>query len=335
MSAPQSPSGPAQGGDHPAVLESRLDLPVLRRGKVRVVYALEAEGAGEPGRVLIVASDRLSAFDIVLPTPIPGKGRLLTQVAAFWLGWIEEQGLCRTHLRSTDVADIPPVAFGEGSSSRESLAGRVTIGTRCEIIPVEFVVRGYVEGSGWKDYQRTGAICGISLPKGLKRCDKLPEPIFTPATKAETGHDENIDFDRACEVAGRAVMEDLRARSLEVYARASEYAGERGIIIADTKLEFGYPVDETGARLADEPILADEALTPDSSRFWPAEEYEPGRAQRSFDKQYVRNFLQDLVERGEWNKAEPGPALPDDVVRNTRARYAEAVTRLTGGGGTQ
>jgi len=310
------------------VVESVLSLPIIRKGKVREVYELPPTAPGEKPRVLIVASDRISAFDVVLPTPIPDKGRLLTRIAAFWLRWIEEQGLSATHLQSTETAGIPEMAFTGNVTTRETLSGRVTIGAKCEIIPIECVVRGYVEGTGWKDYQRTGAICGIPLPEGLRRCDELPEPIFTPATKAETGHDENIDFDAACEVAGREVMEDLRARSLSIYMKASEYARERGIIIADTKFEFGYPVDAEGNRLSETPIVVDEALTPDSSRFWPADDYEPGRAQDSFDKQYVRNHLQELVDRGEWDKTAPGPELPDDVVRNTRARYAEVIERL-------
>ena len=312
-----------------ALYRSSLDLPG-RHGKVRDVYDLPAPGPGTPARTLIVASDRISAFDVILPTPIPGKGRLLTSIATFWLRWIESQGLSDTHLVSTDAADIPDDAFGADATPRAQLAGRSTIATRCRVLPIEFVVRGYVEGSGWKDYQANGAICGIPLPAGLKRCDKLPQPIFTPATKAPQGeHDENISFDQAADSVGRDLMADLRDRSLAIYAAAADYARERGIIIADTKFEFGFPIDEAGNQLADTPILIDEALTPDSSRFWPADDYEPGRGQASFDKQYVRDYLQALVDRGDWDKTDPGPELPDEVIANTLAKYREAVERLT------
>ena len=305
------------------VFETDLTLPGRRRGKVRDVYTLAGEDGG-PDRVLMVATDRLSAFDVVLPTPIPGKGRLLTSMAAFWLRWIEGRGLCRTHLLSTRAGDLPQSAFG-GTTRRGDLEGRVTIGRACRVIPVECVVRGYLEGSGWADYRRTGAVCGVPLPGGLRQCDRLPEPIFTPAMKAEHGHDENIGFERACAVAGRGVMERLRAVSLAIYAAASEHALARGIIIADTKFEFGVPLDEPGGG----PILIDEALTPDSSRFWPAASWEPGRAQASYDKQFVREHLQGLVDGGVWDKSPPGPALPEAVVRGTLERYREAVERLT------
>jgi phosphoribosylaminoimidazole-succinocarboxamide synthase len=302
-----------------------------RQGKVRDVYHLPAARVGEAARTLIVASDRISAFDVVLPLPIPGKGRLLTEIATFWLRWIEDRGLSATHLISTDVGDIPDAAFKPGGSTREMLDGRITIGTRCEVIPIEFVVRGYVEGSGWKDYQATGTICGIELPKGLRRCDKLPRAVFTPATKAPQGeHDENVSIEEAGERVGRELMADLRDRSLSIYTAAAAFALERGIIIADTKFEFGFPVDESGRRVSDEAILIDEALTPDSSRFWPADDYEPGRAQASFDKQFVRDYLQELVDDGKWDKTAPGPELPEDVIANTLAKYREAVERLRG-----
>jgi phosphoribosylaminoimidazole-succinocarboxamide synthase len=310
----------------------RTDLGLSgRQGKVRDVYHLPAARAGEAARTLIVASDRISAFDVVLPLPIPGKGRLLTEIATFWLRWIEDRGLSATHLISTDVGDIPDAAFKPGGSTREMLDGRITIGTRCEVIPIEFVVRGYVEGSGWKDYQATGTICGIELPKGLRRCDKLPRAVFTPATKAPQGeHDENVSIEEAGERVGRELMADLRDRSLSIYTAAAAFALERGIIIADTKFEFGFPVDESGRRVSDEAILIDEALTPDSSRFWPADDYEPGRAQASFDKQFVRDYLQELVDDGKWDKTAPGPELPEDVIANTLAKYREAVERLRG-----
>ena len=307
----------------PAAFETDLALPGRRRGKVRDVYTLPGEG-DTPERVLMVATDRLSAFDVVLPTPIPGKGRVLTAIAAFWLRWVEQRGICRTHLVSTDAADVPASAFG-GTTTRRDLGGRVTIGRACRVIPVECVVRGYLEGSGWKDYQRTGAVCGVPLPAGLRQCDKLPEPIFTPATKADEGHDENIAFERACEIAGRATMERLREVSAAIYRAASAHALDRGIIIADTKFEFGVPIDEPDAG----PILIDEALTPDSSRFWPADAYEPGRAQASFDKQFVREHLERLVAAGAWDKTAPGPELPASVVEGTLTRYRAACERLT------
>lgn len=314
--------------DTEALFESRLALP-RRRGKVRDVYELPATDADESARTLIVASDRISAFDVVLPSPIPGKGKALTDLATFWLGWIADRGLSETHLISTNVDDIPDDAFDANATPREQLDGRITIGTRCEVIPIEFVVRGYIEGSGWKDYLENTAICGIPLPVGLNRCDQLPNPIFTPATKAEQGeHDENISFAQACDVIGKDLMTQLRDRSLAIYSAAAEYALERGIIIADTKFEFGFPVDEQGHRVWNEPILIDEALTPDSSRFWPADDYEPGRGQASFDKQYVRDYLQAKVDAGEWDKSDPGPALPADVMANTMEKYHEAIRRL-------
>jgi len=313
------------------VFQTRLALPNHRQGKVRDLYDLPPERAGEPGRLLIVATDRLSAFDVVLPTPIPGKGRLLTSVAAFWLQWIESRGLCRTHLRSTDAGVIPEAAFQPGGTPRAALAGRVTIGRRCRVLPVEFVVRGYLEGSGWKDYQATGSVSGVALPPGLSRCAKLPEPIFTPATKAEQGeHDENISEREAASILGEATLAWCKSKSLAIYAAAAEHALARGIIIADTKFEFGLPLNADGEAIAGEaPILIDEALTPDSSRFWPADRYEPGRPQASFDKQFVREYLESLVERGRWDKTDPGPELPSEVVAGTLARYAEAAERLT------
>ncbi|MEZ6241796.1 MAG: phosphoribosylaminoimidazolesuccinocarboxamide synthase [Phycisphaerales bacterium] len=319
-----SPRSRASAG----VFDTDLNLPGRRRGKVRDIYRLPDFAGGES--LLIVASDRISAFDVVMPTTIPGKGRLLTEVASFWLRWIEGQGLSRTHLISTEAGDVPASAFEGSKTTRGDLEGRIMIGRRCQVIPVEFVVRGYLEGSGWREYQKTSAICGVKLPSGLKQCSRLPEAIFTPATKEDEGHDENIDFERACTIAGRELMTTLRDRSLAIYNAAAEYALARGIIIADTKFEFGLPVDEHGKTTGEEPILIDEALTPDSSRFWPADEYEPGHSQRSFDKQYVREHLEGLVSRGEWDKTPPGPALPDEVVQGTLSRYAEARDRLTG-----
>ncbi len=312
-------------GNMPSLFQSDLALPV-RRGKVRDVYELGPDTTGTD-RLLMVASDRLSAFDVVLPTPVPGKGQLLTSIAAFWLRWIEHEGLCRTHLISTDAGDIPDSALKPGGTTRKDLAGRITIGRRCGVLPVECVVRGYLEGSGWKDYQATGSVCGVKLPGGLVQCDKLPEPIFTPATKAEQGeHDENISEDTARAIIGDERLEQVKRISLAIYERASAYAADRGVIIADTKFEFGIDPSEPDG----EPILIDEALTPDSSRFWPAETYEPGHAQQSFDKQFVREYLESLVERERWDKAEPGPELPADVIAGTLDRYRAVRTLLTG-----
>jgi phosphoribosylaminoimidazole-succinocarboxamide synthase len=305
----------------PAVFSTDLGLPGRRQGKVRDIYELPAS-ASQQARLLIVASDRVSAYDIVMPTPMPGKGRLLTQISTFWFNFIAQHKLCRTHLLSTDAKDIPETAF-RGKTRRSDLEGRITIGKTCKVVPIECVVRGYIEGSGLKDYQKTGAICGVKLPPGLKQCDKLPEPIFTPATKAPQGqHDENITFERACQEVGKDLMTRLRDTSLAIYKAASEHALARGIIIADTKFEFGL---QDGSP---DPILIDEALTPDSSRFWPADKYKPGGPQPSFDKQYLREYLQGLVDSGKWDKSDPGPALPADLVERTLAKYAEARDRL-------
>jgi phosphoribosylaminoimidazole-succinocarboxamide synthase len=262
-------------------------------GKVRELYELDDD------RLLLVASDRISTFDVVLPTEIPDKGRVLTGLSGFWFTRMRE--VVPNHLLALR-AD-----------------GRSTECRPLEMLPLECVVRGYLTGSGWKDYQATGAVCGHVLAEGLRDSDKLPEPIFTPATKAQEGHDENIDRDRAAALVGHERFEELERVSLELYRLASEHAAERGILIADTKFEFG--ADREG-RL----VLADEAFTPDSSRFWPADEYEPGRPQPSFDKQFVRDYCQSLG----WDKTYPGPELPDDVVAGTRARYVEAFERLTG-----
>ncbi len=281
----------------------------VRRGKVRDVYDLGEE-------VLLVATDRISAYDVVLPTPIPGKGVLLTRLSKFWFDWLG--GSVPHHLLEV-IEDRAPGRMG---AYLDQLRGRSMLCRKADVVPVEFVVRGYLAGSGWKDYQRSGGVCGVELPPGLRECEKLPEPIFTPATKAEVGHDENISFDQACETVGGDVMRLLRDRSIEIYTRAAKYALGRGIIIADTKLEWG--------QAGDEYLLVDEVLTPDSSRFWPADEYEPGRDQESFDKQYVRNYLTDLLKAGKWDKTPPGPELPEEIVRNTAAKYSEAMQRLEG-----
>lgn len=306
------------------VMRTDLPLPNRRQGKVRDVYQFPPAPGVKP-RMLIVASDRISAFDVVLPTPIPGKGVLLTEISTRWFEFVRKLDLVADHVISVDAKDVP----GLNDAQRKQIAGRSTIGRAAQVIPIEFVVRGYLAGSGWKEYQQAGTVCGIKLPAGLKQCDRLPEPIFTPATKADVGHDENIDFDRACEIAGRDVMEKLRDVSLEIYNAGRAYAEPRGIILADTKFEFGYALDESRTP-TDEIILIDEVLTPDSSRFWPADKYTPGRDQDSFDKQYVRNYLLTLVEAGTWDKTPPGPALPDDVVNNTLAKYREARDKLFG-----
>lgn len=306
------------------VFETRLSLPGLRKGKVRDVYDLPAGNNGP--RLLIVATDRISAFDVVMPTPIAGKGRLLTELSLFWLRFIEKKGICTTHLISGDVDAVPGSAFPAGGTTREDLSGRITIARKARVIPIECVVRGYLEGSGWKEYQATGSVCGVRLPSGLRQCDKLPEPIFTPATKEELGkHDENISFERACEVVGKPTMETLRRFSLEIYKAASEHAAARGIIIADTKFEFGHVVDaNANVDTKSDPILIDEALTPDSSRFWPKASYAPGKAQLSYDKQFLREYLESLVAKGAWNKQAPGPALPEEISSKTLAKYREA-----------
>jgi len=262
-------------------------------GKVRELYELNDD------RLLLVASDRISTFDVVLPTEIPDKGRVLTGLSAFWFARTRE--IVPNHLLALR-AD-----------------GRSTECRRLEMLPLECVVRGYLTGSGWKDYEATGAVCGHQLAEGLRDSDKLPEPIFTPATKAQEGHDENIDRARAAELVGQERFDEVERVSLELYGFASAYAAERGILLADTKFEFG--LDEAG-RL----VLGDEAFTPDSSRFWPADEYEPGRPQPSFDKQFVRDYCETLG----WEKTPPGPELPDEVVAGSRARYVEAFERLTG-----
>ncbi len=287
----------------PPLLKSDIPGWPVRRGKVRDIYDL-----GD--RLLLVSSDRISAFDWVLPSGIPDKGRVLTQISAFWF---ERLGVPNQVL-SIDAAD-----FGlPAGVDREPLAGRSMLVRKTQVVPIECVVRGYLSGSGWKEYQQTGTVCGIKLPAGLKESDQLPEPIFTPATKEETGHDINISFEKMAEIVGRNVADELRRRSLAIYSRGAESGRSRGIIIADTKFEWG--------RIGDEIILIDEVLTPDSSRFWPADEYRPGKGQPSFDKQFVRDWL----ETTSWDKNSPPPTLPDDVVAGTRQKYVDAYERLTG-----
>jgi phosphoribosylaminoimidazole-succinocarboxamide synthase len=282
------------------------------RGKVRDIYDL-----GD--KLLIVATDRLSAFDVVMPTPIPDKGKVLTQLSLFWFDLLKE--VIPNHiLSSTDF----PAPF---DPYREQLAGRTMLVQKTQPLLIECVVRGYLSGSAWKEYKSEGKICGIPLPAGLRESDKLPEPIFTPATKAATGHDENIPFEHAAVMIGRPLAERVRAISLDIYRRAAAYAEPRGVLLADTKFEFGLLNDSRpGRQAADELIWIDEALTPDSSRFWPAAQYAPGGPQPSFDKQFVRDYL----ERIRWPKTPPGPELPPDVVAATRAKYREAHRLLVG-----
>ena len=288
----------------PAISQTSFSgLKLLGRGKVRDLYEVGDD-------LLIVATDRLSAFDVVLPTPIPEKGRVLTQLSLFWFDKLHN--IVPSHLISAKNFS------GELAPYAAELEGRSMLVRKTEPIPIECVVRGYLSGSGWKDYKKSGAVCGIKLPEGLQDSSKLPEPIFTPSTKATTGHDENISFEETCARIGADLGKRLKEVSIEIYRQAADYAAQRGIIIADTKFEFG--------QLDGELIWIDEALTPDSSRFWPADEYRPGQAQASFDKQYVRDYLEQIG----WNKQPPGPMLPSNVVSATRTRYLEAYERVTG-----
>jgi phosphoribosylaminoimidazole-succinocarboxamide synthase len=302
-----------------------LSLPVLqttladrrpdRQGKVRDIYDF-----GD--RLLIVATDRISAFDYVLGSGIPDKGKVLTQISTFWFERMRP--IVANHLLSTTASSYP----GEARRAVELLQGRSMLVTRTEPLPIECVARGYLSGSGWKDYAATGELCGIRLPAGLRESDRLPEPIFTPATKAQSGHDINITEKDAAELVGKRVLERVKDLTLRLYAEGSAHAESRGIIVADTKFEFGLvPVEDGDGRpVEDRIILIDEVLTPDSSRFWPSDTYSPGGAQKSFDKQFVRDYL----ERIRWNKQPPVPSLPDDVVARTREKYVEAFQRLTG-----
>ena len=283
-----------------------LPLPVFIRGKVRDVYDL-----GD--RLLMVASDRISAFDFVLGTPVPDKGKILTQISAWWFSQLND--IVPNHLIAADVSKFPPDLL----AYRDALEGRTMLVKKTDKVMIECVVRGYLAGSGWKEYQKTQSVCGVTLPAGLKESDRLPEPIFTPSTKEEGGkHDENISFERMSKIVGLPLARELRDKSLAIYKKAAKIAEGRGLILCDTKFEFG--------RLNGKVILIDEVLTPDSSRFWEKARYQPGKSQDSFDKQYVRDYLESI----KWNKQPPVPELPADVVRNTRAKYAEAFERLTG-----
>ena len=291
-----------------ALHQSELSgLKLINRGKVRDIYEIDAQ------HLLIITSDRLSAFDVVLPQPIPGKGEVLTRVANFWFA--RTRDIIPNHLSDLPLSEVVP-----DQAERARLGDRALVVKRLKPLPVEAIVRGYLIGSGWKDYQANGSICGIPLPAGLRMADKLPQPIFTPSTKAAAGgHDENIDFERTVELLGPEMAAQVRDASLQIYIECAAYALERGIIIADTKFEFG--LDDDG-RLH----LIDEVLTPDSSRFWPADQYRPGSSPPSFDKQFVRDYLETL----DWNKTPPGPELPQQVIDQTAEKYREAETRLTG-----
>ena len=290
----------------PLYESSLKSLKRIGRGKVRDIYAVGDD------KLLIVTTDRLSAFDVVLADPIPDKGRVLTEMSNFWFAKL-------AHVVPNHLTGIDPESVVQGEYEKAQVRGRSVVVKKLKPLPIEAVVRGYVIGSGWKDYQQTGSICGIELPKGLKMAEKLPEPIFTPASKAESGHDENISFDEVVKRIGAPLAEKVRDASLRLYREAADYAATKGILIADTKFEFG--TDEQGAL-----VLIDEALTADSSRFWPADSYRVGISPPSFDKQYVRDFLETLT----WNKNPPAPTLPEDVIERTAKKYREALQRLTG-----
>ena len=290
-----------------SLFESNLkSLKRIGKGKVRDIYAVDGD------KMMILVSDRLSAFDVVLPDPIPDKGRVLTELANFWFGKLG-------HVVPNHLTGIDPESVVKGEEEKAQVRGRAIVVKKLKPLPVEAVVRGYIIGSGWKDYQATGKICGIELPKGLKQAQKLPEPIFTPATKAETGHDENISFERMCEIVGKDVGQKVKDISIRLYKEASDFAATKGIIIADTKFEFGLDGNN-------QIVLIDEVLTADSSRFWPADQYQVGVSPPSYDKQFVRDYLETL----DWDKTPPAPKLPADVIARTSAKYREALEKLTG-----
>ena len=289
-----------------ALLTTAVESFPKRSGKVRDIYELPGD------QLLLVATDRISAFDVVMPNGIPDKGRVLTQISAFWFSMLGD--VCKNHIVSMAMKDLPE------EFQSEEMDGRFMLCKKTEVVPIECVIRGYLAGSGWKEYKESGTVCGVSLPEKLKEGSQLPEPIFTPATKAELGdHDENVSFEHASDVVGVETMTELRDKAMGLYVKARDYAAEKGIILADTKFEFGRDTDG-------EIIVIDEVLTPDSSRFWPADTWKPGRSQPSFDKQFVRDYLDKI----KFNRTPPGPTLPADIVQKTRARYIEAYTRLTG-----
>lgn len=299
-----------------ALVRTDLALENRRSGKVRDLYDVSLPDGTEA--LLIVATDRISAFDVVMANGLPGKGIILTQMSRFWFEKFAD--VVPNHLLSMDVADVP----GLSAHDRRQLNGRIMLCRRAMVLPIECIARGYLTGSGWKDYQNTGAVCGHVLPRGLRNGDRLERPIFTPSTKAVSGHDENITIDQGAAVVGVEQMTFLETTTLDLYTLARDYALSRGIILADTKFEFGVLPGST------HPILVDEIFTPDSSRFWPADDWQPGREQTSFDKQIVRNYLETLVADGKWDKSPPGPSLPADIAERTLARYLDAFERLTG-----
>jgi len=305
-----------------AVFETHLPLRGRRQGKVRDVYELPAV-AGQAPQLLVVATDRISAFDVVMPTPVPGKGQLLTTISVGWFRFLRSLGIVTDHLVTTDVSAIA----GLDGTQRAMLAGRSMVCRAARVVQVECVARGYLAGSGWQEYQASGTACGIPLPAGLRQCERLPEPIFTPATKAAEGHDENISFERMCDAVGGDLAARLRDLTLRIYGAAAEHARARGLILADTKFEFGFALGADGMPTG-ELMLVDEVLTPDSSRYWPMQGYAPGRDQPSFDKQYLRNWLLAEVAAGRWHKEPPGPELPAEVLQETRAKYEEAARLL-------
>ena len=297
---------PVKSVQPPVILETDLPgVPRHSRGKVRDVYEVD-------GQLLIVATDRISAFDYILPTGIPDKGRVLTQLSIFWFDFLRD--LTPTHFLTANVDEYPPALH----KFRDQLEGRSMLVKRAEMVEIECVARGYISGSGWKEYKQQGTVCGIQLPAGLKESDKLPEPIFTPATKAQSGHDENISFERMASIVGQDLASRLRDLTLSIYSKAARYAETKGIIIADTKFEFGFVNGEL--------VLGDEVLTPDSSRFWPADTYKPGGPQFSYDKQFVRDYLESI----HWNKQPPAPELPAEVAAKTSEKYVQAYRVLTG-----
>ncbi len=287
-----------------ALMTTSLGNYPKRSGKVRDIYELGDQ-------ILLIATDRISAYDVVMPNGIPDKGRVLTQISVFWFEYLAD--VTENHLVSADLN-----VLSEDLRSEE-IEGRFMLCKKTNVVPIECIVRGYITGSGWREYKKSGSVCGIELPKGLKQCEQLPEPIFTPTTKAEQGHDENLTFDEAVDQVGKDVMDQLRDQSIELYNKAHEYASQRGILLADTKFEWGLDAD---GKL----LLVDEVLTPDSSRFWPADDYKPGRDQASYDKQFVRNYLDSI----DFNRTPPGPPLPADIVQKTREKYIEAYQQLTG-----
>lgn len=276
----------------------------ISSGKVREIYEVDND------KLMIVVSDRISAFDVILPNLVPNKGQVLNRISEFWFDYTKD--IVKNHVISTDIKDFPE------EFQKEEFQGRSMLVKKLKMIPIECIVRGYITGSGWKSYKENGTVCGIKLPEGLEESQKLPEPIFTPSTKADEGHDENISFERTCEIIGKELAEKVKQKTIEVYSKCAEYAASKGIIIADTKFEFG--LDEDG-----ELVLADEVLTPDSSRFWPASEYEVGKSQKSFDKQYMRDWLKE----NHWDDKNPTP-IPDEVIETTRSKYIEAYELITG-----